>query len=139
SMASGSASIGVGSAADPVGNEMMVSLEKLSIEEGGVSPGLEYATEFSFEFDNGLRPQRVLSMTDLRGIGLGTFQASGTIAAYFEDRRLIDKLVADTASEYEIVTADAAGNAYVWTFPLFKFTTIDGLNSQGRNTDVITR
>lgn len=136
---SGGTSIGVGQPAASVSNEEIPTLGNLKIEEGGASPALEYATEFSFNADNGLRPQRVLGNTGLRGIGLGTFRVTGQLAVYFEDTRFIDKLIGDTPSEFEIVTTDSAGNSYVFSFPRLKFTGSNGPNSEGRNSDVFTR
>lgn len=131
---SGSASIGVGTPGTATSNEMMVTLESLDIEEGGV--GVAAATGFSFATENGLRNQRVLGATDLAGIGLGTFRVTGTLDAYFEDTRYVDKLIADSESDFEITTQDSDGNAYVWTFPRFKFTGLSGANNPGRNQDV---
>ena len=135
--ASASASIGAGSPAAAVDNPMMVSLSKLVLEEGG--QGITAATAFSFQTANNLRERRVLGSDDLVNLALGTFRVTGTLDAYFEDRRFLDKLIADTPTDFEIVTEDDDGNAYTWIFPRIKFTGTTGPNNQGRNTDVMTQ
>lgn len=129
--------IGTGSATAGVDAPMMVTTETLSIEEAGTP--ITLATGFTINVDNGLRAKDVLGSSDIRDIGLGTFRVTGTLEAYFEDRRFIDKLIADTASDFEIVTEDVDSFAYNWIFPRFKFTGLTGPNATARNTDVMTR
>jgi hypothetical protein len=127
--------IGTGAPTAAPDNPMMATLSKLVIDEAATP--IDDALGFSIELDNQLREKRVLGSDALRDINLGQFRLTGTLRAYFEDRRYIDKLVADTASDFEIVTEDADGNSYVWTFPRFKFTGLTGPGNSGRSQDVI--
>lgn len=129
------ATIGTGTPTAAPENSMIPTLANLTIEEGGV--GVEEALGLSFNLDNQLRENRVLGSDALRDINLGQFRITGTLRAYFESRKYVDKLVADTASDFEVVTQDADGNSYVWTFPRFKFTGLTGPANSGRSQDVI--
>jgi hypothetical protein len=128
--------IGTGSPTEAPDNPPITTLSSLSIEEGGA--GVEVATRFTVNIANNLREQRVLGMTDLRDINLGLFRVRGTMEAYFEDRTYVDKLVAGTPSDFEIVAQDENSNAYVFTFPRFEFTRVTGPNNTGRSRDVMT-
>lgn len=127
--------IGTGSPTAAPENPMIPTLTNLVIDEAGTP--ITDALGFSFQLDNQLRENRVLGSASLRDINLGQFRVTGTLRAYFEDRRYIDKLIADTASDFEITTQDADGNSYVWTFPRFKFTGLSGPANSGRSQDVV--
>lgn len=129
------ATIGTGTPTAAPENPMIPTLANLTIEEGAAA--VEEALGFSFQLDNQLREQRVLGSNTLRDINLGQFRLTGTLRAYFESRKYVDKLVGDTASDFEIVTQDADGNSYVWTFPRFKFTGLTGPGNSGRSQDVV--
>ena len=127
--------IGDGSPTAATSNTPMVTLSTLTLNEGGT--GISCPTAFSFQTTNELRQRRCLGDDDISGINLGIFRVTGTLEAYFESRAYVDKLIADTASDFEIVTQDSAGNGYTWTFPQFKFTTLEGPGNSGRSSDVM--
>jgi hypothetical protein len=126
---------GDGSPVDATTNPSMVTLSTLTLNEGGT--GLACPTSFNFQFNNELRQKRCLGEDDISGINLGIFRASGTLEAYFEDRTYVDKLIADTPSDFEIIAQDSDGNSYTFTFPRFKFQTLDGPANTGRSQDVM--
>lgn len=130
-----SGSIGTGQPGALPNNPPMVTLDKLQIEEGG--SGIVTATGFSFQVNNNLREQRALGTSDLIDLSLGTFEVTGTVEAYLEDRRFLDLLINDSPSDFEIVTEDSLGNEYTWIFPRFKFTSVTGPANTGRSADVM--
>lgn len=50
------------------------------------------------------------------GVLTGTFGADGTVKMYFKDFTQFDLFKAETAGSVSFISADAAGNAYVFTF-----------------------
>ena len=129
------ATIGDGSPVAATSNPPMVTLSTLTLNEGGV--GISCPTAFNFQTTNELRQKRCLGQDDISGINLGIFRASGTLEAYFENRTYVDKLIADTPSDFEIIAQDSDGNSYTYTFPRFKFQTLEGPANTGRSSDVM--
>lgn len=127
--------IGTGSPTSATTNPMMVTTDALSLEEA--SAAITAATSFTINLDNGLRPQNVLGNSSIRDIGIGTFRVTGQMECYFQNRTYIDKLLAETPSDYVIVTEDSEGNSYSWILPYFKFTGLAGPNNTGRSQDVM--
>lgn len=127
--------VGTGLPVDAVTNPMMVTTGALSLEEA--SAAITACTNFTIALDNGLRPQFVNGNSSIRDIGLGTFRVSGTMECYFSNRAYIDKLIAETPSDYVIVTEDSESNSYTWTIPRFKFTGLAGPANSGRSQDVM--
>lgn len=127
--------IGDGSPVAATGNSPMVTLATLSLQENSVD--IVCPTAFSFQTTNELRQKRCLGEDDISGINLGLFRVTGTMEAFFEDRTYVDKIVADDPSDFELVTTDADGNSYTFTFPRFKFTTLEGPANTGRSQDVM--
>lgn len=127
--------IGDGSPGAATSNEPMVTLSTLTLNEGGT--GIACPTAFNFQTTNELRQKRCLGEDDISGINLGIFRATGTLEAYFEDRTYVDKIVADTPSDFEIIAEDSDGNSYTFTFPRFKFTTLEGPANTGRSSDLM--
>lgn len=127
--------IGDGSPTDATTNPRMVTLSSLTLNEAGSA--IACPTSFTFQTDNELRERRCLGDDDISGINLGIFRVTGTLEAYFEDRTYVDKIVDDTATDFEIVAQDSDGNGYTFTFPKAKFTTLDGPANTGRSSDVM--
>lgn len=129
------ATIGDGSPTAPTSNSPMVTLSTLTLTEAGAA--IACPTRFTFQTTNELRQKRCLGEDDISGINLGIFRVTGTLEAYFESRTYVDKLVADTATDFEITAQDADGNAYTYTFPNAKFQTLDGPANTGRSQDLM--
>ena len=130
-----SSTFGDGSPTAATTNPRMVTLSSLTLNEAGGS--MACPTSFTFQTDNELRERRCLGADDISGINLGIFRVTGTMEAYFESRTYVDKIVADTPTDFEIVAQDADGNSYTFTFPRAKFTTLDGPGNTGRSQDVM--
>lgn len=89
------------------------------LEGGGSQTGV---TEISFQIANNIRVQRELGELDLFGIGLGTFEVSGTLQVYYQSRTLLEKYTDFAASALSFTLQDTAGNSYVFFFPRVKYT-----------------
>lgn len=126
---------GDGSPTAATSNSPMVTLSTLTINEAGSA--VACPTRFTIDTGNELRQKICLGEDDLSGINLGIFRATGTLEAYFEDTTYVDKLVADTVTDFEIVAQDADGNSYTITLPRAKFQTLDGPGNTGRSQDVM--
>lgn len=94
--------------------------------------------DFTINVDNNLRRQAKLGSVDPRGIGLGAFRASGTLAQYFADRALVDDYIARVAKEFSVEVTDAAGNKYEFMVPKARLGAPEIVN-QGQNGDVVAR
>ena len=129
------ATIGDGTPNVATTNPSMPTLSNLTVTEAGGS--ITCPTAFSFQTTNELRQKRCIGDDDISGINLGIFRATGTLEAFFEDRSLVDKIVNDTPTYFEIVAQDSDGNSYTFTFPQVKFTTLTGPANTGRSQDLM--
>jgi hypothetical protein len=124
-----------GPAEEALDNPMMVTSAGLEISVGGAP--FPIATEFSLSVDNELRMQDALGAIDPIGIGLGLFRASGTLAGYFPDRNLVDRIVGDQFFALAVEIEDGDGNEYLVEIPSAKLMTQSGVGNAGRSSDVI--
>lgn len=67
--------------------------------------------------DNNLRGQKALGTLGNSGIGVGDFDASGTLEVYFADGTQFDKFATDVYTQLIVSTKDTANNGYVFTLP----------------------
>lgn len=79
--------------------------------------------------DNGMRPQEKIGASDLAGVGVGRFNVSGKLEAYYEDLTLFDKFQNNTYVELAVLfdddTTSTIGNVYALTILRAKFLTGD--------------
>lgn len=88
--------------------------------------------------NNGTRAQQVLGTTGLKGVGLGRFNVTGSMEAYFEDSTIIADYLAHTASSLDWTLGDAAGNAIAFKVDKLKWS--DGETAvDGNDADVVQR
>lgn len=88
----------------------------------------------SFNINNNLREQAKVGSSSLAGIAYGTFEVTGALEAYFEDRTQYDEFLNGTAGALRTQIQDTDGNAIIITVPKVRFT--DGeILSSGLNTD----
>jgi hypothetical protein len=95
-----------------------------------------YFTEVGFTVDNTLREQGAIGSLANIGIGLGRFNITGNIKAYFENRALLDRYLNFTELGLSFRAVDGAGNSYVYDFPAIKFTKGDVV-AGGNDQDVM--
>ena len=90
----------------------------------------------NFTLDNTLRSQKAQGTLGSVGIGLGTLNVTGALTAYFENRSLYEQYLGFGTSSFAYRVIDAAGNAYIVTFPALKFTDGNPV-AGGRDQDIL--
>lgn len=102
----------------------------------GVS-GVEF-TSLSLSITNNVRVQDVLGSADIRGVGLGQFNVTGTATVYFENSDLYDLFLAGTAADLSFKLGGASAKNYVFDIGTLKFQTLN-VNAGGNNQDVFVQ
>lgn len=90
-----------------------------TITEGGSSANVT-ALELTIT-NNGALPYKIGSDT-APGINYGTFQASGTVTAFFETEALVNKFLAETESALVVEFLGLTGGDLEFDFPALKYT-----------------
>lgn len=90
----------------------------------------------SLTIANGLRGKDAMATKGNFDIGVGTFELTGSLGAYFQTNALYQKFLdhADVSLSWRVT--DALGNTIVFTIPRMKLGTGDP-KIEGRNTDVM--
>ena len=92
--------------------------------------------EISFSINNNVRGLPAIGSLGNADIGVGGFEVTGSMNAYFNGLDLYDKFIASNESGFGFKVEDNDGNAYIFTFPRIKFET-SPINASGKNTDVM--
>lgn len=118
------ATVGTGGPTAAATNDVMNAVDNITdiLIDGATQAGV-YFTQVDLEVNNNLREQPAIASLTNVGIGLGRTVITGTIAAYFQNRTLLDKYLAYTALALSYRAVDAAGNSYVFYFPSVRLTT----------------
>ncbi len=117
---------------DPVINA--VDDVPLIIEGGGVA-GFE-AISAAFALTNNLRKQPIIGQLKPKDYGVGKFEVTGTLTAYFEDQAVFDKYLAFTNSSLFIIIEDINDMRYLIEIPRLNYTS-GARVAGGENTDII--
>lgn len=131
----GNATLGTGAATAAPATDILSVNDLATFEEGGTS--IEFM-EFSVTINNNAANQPVASAgatSSLGGIRYGRFEVTGTLKVYLEDRALVGKFLDDTASDFLLGLADAAGNHLNLQLPRIEYTD-GGFDAQGNDQDV---
>lgn len=130
------ATIGTGGPVAAATNEVLNAVNNVAfIQEGGGAFAGELQ-EFTVALANNLRSQKAVGTLGNVGIGSGRAVVTGTFNAYFEDETLYNKYLNGTESSLALRVTDAAGNAYILTFPRIKFTAAN-LAAGSADSDVV--
>lgn len=95
-----------------------------------------FVTRARVQVNNNLREQNGLGVVGAAGIGAGRAEVTGSVTAYFADNTLLAKVLANTASSIDFVSADALGNGYLVDIPKVKFAT-GGAPVPGVDQDIV--
>jgi hypothetical protein len=90
----------------------------------------------SFSGDASLRDQNAIGSKFPEGIGVGRFNLTGSITAYFEDGTLYDEFLSHDTVALSWRFTDLDDNVYVYTIPAVKFTS-DPVSPGGIDQDVM--
>lgn len=88
--------------------------------EGGATIAL--VTEITLNLENGLEPRFVVGSDETLKPSSAKSNVTGQITAYFENSRLLDKFIDETASSLTFQIQDPSANSYTFTLPNIKYT-----------------
>ena len=115
------ATIGTGANVAAPTNDVMNAIDPVAaIREGGTLVTQDI-TAITLAITNNLRAQPAVATLGAAGIGIGSFNVSGTFNAYFEDRSFLDKYRGFTETSLAFRVIDGDGNAYMFNLPAIKF------------------
>jgi hypothetical protein len=95
-----------------------------------------FIQEISFSVANNVRALRAVGNVPSVDIGVGACDVSGSLNVYFIDETMYTKFVNSTGTGLAFEIEDAAGNAYIITFPNVEFSS-DAVAVGGQNQDVM--
>jgi hypothetical protein len=100
--------------------------------------GPNYVTGAKWDFQNNLRRQMAVGSIGAVGIGNGEFVVSGSLNTYFGDKTVLDKLLNNTPTSYDIRLGrtDSNNETLVFDFPSIKLSS-GSPNVSGKNADVM--
>jgi hypothetical protein len=100
--------------------------------------GPNYVMSAKFDIANNLRRQLAVGSLGAIGIGNGEFQVTGTLSTYFGDKSVLDLIVNNTRTSFDIRLGRLDGNktTLVFDFPIIKLSSGSPAVS-GKNADVM--
>jgi hypothetical protein len=106
--------------------------------DGSAVSGPSYVMDATIEVANNLRRQVAIGSIAPVGIGNGEFAVTLTLNTYFGDKSLLDKLLANTLTSFDlrIGRTDSNNESYVLDFPSVKFQS-GSPSVSGKNADVM--
>ena len=106
-----------------------------TLKEGG-STLSDNVTAISLSVSNNLRSNQAIGTLGSTGIGLGSFEVTGTMSVYFANDTLYNKYLQSTESSLEFTMTDASSNAITILLPRIKYSSGTVL-AGGGNADVM--
>lgn len=91
----------------------------------GVDPidtaGVNFVLEASIDLTNNLRRQEAVGVFGAAGIGVGEVGVTGTLRTYFDNKEILDQILANTETSLDINVVDSNGRAMLFDMPRIKF------------------
>lgn len=104
------------------------------LENGLAIAGKNFVLDNTIVIANNLREQPAIGVLGAVGIGQGEFSLTGTLNTYFDDKTMVEKVINNTESAYNLVLRDNAEQALLIDLPRIKFAS--GFPEvSGKNTD----
>lgn len=120
-------------------NPIMNSVSNMGfIMEGGALLASTYLRSLTQTISNNIETLKALGNLGPIDFRLGEFNASLQLEAYLTDASLYNKFINNTGSSFSYRMTDAAGNAYVVTYPNAEYTAGDRPNPGRNNTIILT-
>ena len=91
------------------------------VDEGATSD-IMTITSIELTLTRNLNPEFVIGKDRTVRITPGRNNVTGTVTAFFEDKILLEKFLAETESSLKFTTLDTAGNQIEWFLPRVKYT-----------------
>lgn len=102
---------------------------------GVSSPSIK---SLSLNIANNMRQQPVVGSIQSKGVGLGRFQVSGEIEAYFENSQMLDLYLQNTATDLSFELGGATTQKYKFLLPKIKFSDAE-IVAGGNDQDVMAK
>lgn len=106
--------------------------------DGSAVASPNYVTEAQWTYNNNLRRQPGVGTLGVIGVGDGEFNVSGNLNFYFGDKSVLDKLMNNTLTSFDIRVGrtDSFNESLVFDFPSIKLAS-GSPSVSGKNTDVM--
>ena len=130
---------GATTVAAPTGDVLNTSSNVGRLAEGGTAiTGPNYVMSAGITFENNLRRRTAIGTLGAISIGAGEFAVTGNLNTYFGDKSLVDKVLNNTATSYDIVIGRSDGEkpALLIDLPRLKFNS-GSPQVPGKNQDVM--
>lgn len=99
------------------------------------SAGVNFVLEASIELTNNLRRQEAVGVFGASGIGVGEVGVTGTLRTYFDNKEILDQILANTETSLDVSVVDSNGRAMLFDMPRIKFSG-GAPDVPGKNQDV---
>lgn len=108
-------------------NDVMNAVNDVSAITFDGDPGAQqfFFNNLSISIDNALRGQEAVGTLGFVGVEPGRLSVTGSFEIYFEDSTTFDNFRAATAFQLTFQVEDASGQAYIFTFPRCKYTSME--------------
>lgn len=106
--------------------------------DGSLVTGPNYVTSAKWNYNNNIRRQIAVGTLGAVGTGNGEFGVTGTLSTYFGDKTMLDKIIGNTLTSYDIRIGrtDTNNETLVFDFPSIKLAS-GSPAVQGKNQDVM--
>lgn len=106
--------------------------------DGAAVIGPNFVMSANFTFNNNLRRQEAIGSLGAVGIGNGEFTVTGALNTYFGDKSVLDKVIGNTLTSFDIRFGRTDGNKekLVFGFPSIKLSS-GSPSVSGKNADVM--
>jgi hypothetical protein len=95
-----------------------------------------FVLEASIDLNNNLRPQQAIGTLGAVAIGAGELTVTGNLNTYFDDKSILELLLNNTETSFDIAVAGGDGRGFVFDMPRIKFAT-GAPDVQAKNTDAL--
>lgn len=95
-----------------------------------------FVLEASIDLNNNLRPQPAIGTLGAVAIGAGELTITGNLNTYFDDKSILELLLDNTETSFDIAVAGGDGRGFVFDMPRIKFAT-GSPDVQAKNTDAL--
>lgn len=83
--------------------------------------GVNFVLEASIELNNNLRRQPAVGVFGAAGIGAGELSITGTLSTYFDNKEILEIILANTETTLDLITQGPDGRSMVFDLPRIKF------------------
>lgn len=111
------------------------NIGRLGRDDNVIGSADNFVLDISLTIANNLRQKKGVGILGAADIGVGEFNVSGTLTTHFDDRTILQALLAQTETSLDYAVVDADGRAMVFDLPRIKYTS-GSPDVPGKNADV---